>query len=88
MASRKYGTLYVGVTSKPDQRTWQHREGVLAGFNRKYGVKVLVYYEFHATMSAAIAREKQIKEWRRVWKIELIETMNPEWRDLFVELAH
>lgn len=87
MASRKYGTLYIGVTSDIGDRTWQHREGLIAGFTRKYGVKLLVYYEFHETMEDAIRREKQLKEWRRVWKIELIESMNPDWRDLFDELT-
>jgi len=87
MASRKYGTLYVGVTSNLPERAWQHREGIIAGFTKKYGVKLLVYYELHATMEAAIVREKQIKEWRRAWKVELIESMNPEWRDLYDDLV-
>ena len=87
MASRKYGTLYVGVTSNLGERAWQHREGLIAGFTKKYGVKLLVYYELHDTMDAAILREKQIKEWRRLWKIRLIESMNPVWRDLYEELA-
>ena len=87
MASRRYGTLYVGVTSALSERAWQHREGLIAGFTKKYGVKVLVYYEFHETMDAAIVREKQIKEWRRVWKVELIEKMNPKWRDLYAEIV-
>ncbi|MCR4282565.1 MAG: GIY-YIG nuclease family protein [Bauldia sp.] len=87
MASRRYGTLYVGVTSNLSQRAWQHREGLMGGFTRRYGVKLLVYFEFHETMEAAIRREKQIKEWHRAWKIELIESMNPDWRDLYEELA-
>ena len=87
MASRKYGTLYVGVTSNLPERAWQHREGLIAGFTKKYGVKLLVYCEFHDTMEAAIVREKQIKEWRRAWKIELIESMNPEWRNLYDDLV-
>jgi putative endonuclease len=87
MASRRHGTLYAGLTGNPGQRTWQHREGVVPGFTRRYGVKLLVWYEFHDTMVAAITREKQIKEWRRAWKIELIERMNPDWRDLYPDLG-
>ena len=87
LASRRNGTLYTGVTSDLPRRTWEHREGVAEGFTRKYGVKRLFYYELHATMEAAITREKQIKEWRRAWKIRLIESMNPDWRDLFEDIA-
>jgi putative endonuclease len=87
MASRRNGTLYVGVTSNIAQRAWQHREGLTPGFTKKYRVKMLVYYEFHATMETAIRREKQIKEWHRAWKIELIETVNQGWRDLYPDLA-
>jgi putative endonuclease len=87
MASRKYGTLDIGVTSNIAMRAWQHREGILPGFTKKYGIKVLVYYEYHATMEEAITREKQIKEWRRAWKIELIESVNRNWRDLYPDLA-
>jgi putative endonuclease len=83
-----HGTLYVGVTSDLPGRVWQHREGVADGFTKRYGVKRLVWYEVHATMEAAITREKQIKEWKRAWKIELIEAMNPKWRDLFEEIAN
>lgn len=68
-------------------RAWQHREGMIPGFTRRYGIRMLVYYEFHATMEAAIRREKQIKEWRRAWKIELIEGMNRDWRDLYGDLS-
>jgi putative endonuclease len=87
MASRRNGTLYVGVTSNLLMRAWQHREGIVPGFTKKYGVKMLVYYEVHATMEAAITREKQIKEWHRAWKIELIEGMNRGWRDLYWDLS-
>jgi putative endonuclease len=87
MASRRHGTLYIGVTSNIAMRAWQHREGILPGFTKKYGVKMLVYYEFHATMEAAILREKQMKEWHRAWKIELIESVNRPWRDLYGDLA-
>lgn len=86
LASRRYGTLYVGVTSKLGERVWQHREGVAPGFTRKHAVKLLVYNEFHDSIVEAIRREKQIKEWRRAWKIDLIQRMNPTWRDLCDDL--
>ena len=82
LASRRNGTLYTGVTGNLPQRIWQHRNGRIAGFTRKYGVRMLVYFESHQTMPAAIVREKQIKEWRRAWKIALIERDNPSWEDL------
>lgn len=83
LASHYHGTLYVGVTSDLVKRVWQHRNGVIEGFTRRYRVHDLVWYEQHDHMPAAIAREKAIKEWRRAWKILLIETMNPEWPDLY-----
>jgi putative endonuclease len=83
LASRRNGTLYTGVTRYPVQRIWQHKERLVRGFTKKYGVHLLVYIELHAAMPAAIQREKQIKEWKRAWKIELIESVNPEWRDLY-----
>jgi putative endonuclease len=86
MASRRRGTLYVGVTSDLPRRAWEHREGVAEGFTKRYSVKTLVWFELHGTMESAIAREKQIKEWRRLWKVQLIETTNPTWRDLFGEI--
>ena len=82
MASRRNGTLYVGVTSDLLGRIYQHREGVTPGFASKYGVRRLVWFEQHATMEHAITREKQIKKWLRVWKLELIERDNLAWRDL------
>ena len=85
-ASRPRGTLYVGVTSDVSRRMWEHREGLLPGFTRDYGIKLLVYLELHATMDAAITREKQIKKWRRAWKIELITSLNPDWEDLYLRL--
>ncbi len=85
LASRRNGTLYIGVTSDLHQRMAEHKQGLIEGFTKKYGVKLLVYYETHPTMDAAIRREKQLKEWRRLWKIRLIESMNPEWVDLFDE---
>ena len=83
LASRKYGTLYVGVTSDLPGRVFQHRTDMVAGFTKRYGVHRLVYYEPHDDMVAAIHREKQIKRWRRNWKIELIEKENPDWDDLY-----
>ena len=83
LASHYHGTLYVGVTSDLIKRVWQHRNGAIEGFTRRYRVRDLVWCEQHDDMPAAIAREKAIKEWRRAWKIRLIETMNPEWKDLY-----
>ena len=88
MASQRNGTLYAGVTSDLVQRIWQHREGVTGGFTKRYGCKLLVWYEFHATIHGAIAREKQIKGGSRKAKLALIEAMNPDWRDLYPEIAH
>jgi putative endonuclease len=87
MASQRNGTLYVGVTSDPVKRIWNHRNDSTDGFSRRYGVHLLAYYEMHADMPAAITREKQLKKWNRAWKIELIESMNPEWRDLWDEIV-
>jgi putative endonuclease len=86
LASGPKGTLYVGVTSDLVKRVWQHREGVVKGFSMGYGVHRLVWYEQHATMASAITREKAIKAWRRVWKIKLIESVNPNWEDLYPTL--
>lgn len=82
LASRRNGTLYIGVTSNLLQRIRQHREGLIPGFTRGYGVKMLVWFEQHATMDSAIQREKRIKKWNHAWKLELIERDNPDWRDL------
>lgn len=87
LASKRNGTLYVGVTSNLVQRVWQHKEGLAEGFTKKYGVKLLVWYEQHETMQSAITREKAIKEWQRAWKIELIEKENLAWKDLYAELV-
>ena len=87
LASSRNGTLYVGVTSNLPKRVWEHREGLVEGFTRQYGVKQLVWYEVHGEAIAAITREKQIKKWNRLWKLHLIERMNPEWRDLFEEIC-
>ncbi len=86
MASRRNGTLYVGVTSNLSQRSYQHREGLIPGFTLRYGCKTLVWYEVHDDMANAIAREKQIKGGSRRKKLDLIEAMNPDWLDLFESL--
>jgi putative endonuclease len=85
LASKRHGTLYCGVTSDLCSRVVQHKDGAIQGFTKKYGIKSLVWFEYHPAMEAAISREKQIKEWQRGWKIELIEKMNATWRDLFEE---
>ena len=82
MASGRNGTLYTGVTSTLSMRVSQHKLGTFEGFSKTYGCKRLVWYETHGTMREAIQREKQIKRWRREWKLGLIEAANPEWRDL------
>ena len=82
LESKRNGTLYTGVTSDLLGRIHQHRHGIVRGFSRKYGVKLLVWFEQHPTMGSAITREKRIKKWNRAWKLELIEASNPEWRDL------
>jgi putative endonuclease len=86
LASRRNGTLYCGVTSDLIKRVWEHKEGVVQGFTERYGVKTLVWFETHEDVIEAIAREKQIKEWKRAWKLEMIEKANPTWRDLYEEL--
>jgi putative endonuclease len=88
LASRPYGVLYVGVTRQPVQRIWRHRAGQdAAAFTKRYHVHSLVYFELHARMIDAIRREKQIMEWKRAWKIALVESVNPEWRDLWPALT-
>jgi putative endonuclease len=87
MASHRQGTLYTGVTSDLLKRVHEHREGLIDGFTKDYGVHHLVWLEQHATMEHAIVREKRIKKWDRAWKVELIEAENPEWRDLAVDLG-
>ena len=83
LASERNGTLYIGVTSNLPQRIWQHREGLVEGFTKRYSVKMLVWYEMHESMESAIMREKALKKWRRGWKLELIEQSNAQWRDLW-----
>jgi len=86
LASKKNGTLYVGVTSDLIKRVWQHKNDVVEGFTKEHTVHDLVYYEIHATMDSAISREKNIKAWKRAWKLVLIEKENLEWRDLYHDL--
>jgi putative endonuclease len=86
MASRRNGTIYVGVTNNIARRAYEHRNRIGAAFTRKYGVTQLVWYEFYDDVNEAIAREKQLKKWERRWKLELIESFNPTWTDLYETL--
>ncbi|WP_108396237.1 GIY-YIG nuclease family protein [Devosia submarina] len=86
MANRKHGALYTGVTSDLVRRTYEHREGLADGFTKTHGCKHLVWYEVHEDIEAAILHEKRLKKWQRHWKEELIETMNPNWRDMWWEI--
>ena len=83
LASKRNGTLYTGMTDDIAKRVWQHRSGQLKGFASKYNVTLLVWYELHETRESAFLRERRIKEWKRAWKIKLIEEYNPTWRDLY-----
>ncbi len=83
MASRRNGTLYIGVTSNLIKRIWEHKTNVVEGFTKQYGVHILVWYEAHETMESAIKREKALKKWRRKWKTDLVESFNPDWHDLY-----
>ncbi len=87
LASKKIGTLYIGVTSDLLKRISEHRLGLFKGFTRTYNIKKLVYYETHGNIVEAITREKKLKHWNRAWKIQLIEQTNPQWNDLFEEIA-
>jgi putative endonuclease len=87
LASRRNGTLYVGMTDDLVKRIWIHKNEVLSGFTKDYGVKKLVWFEEHDSRESAFHRERQIKKWNRVWKLELIEKTNPAWRDLYDEIA-
>lgn len=86
MASGRNGTLYIGVTSDLLKRTWEHREGIADGFTKRYGCRTLVWFEAHDRIDDAIRREKQMKEWRRAWKLRQIEASNPDWQDLYPTL--
>ena len=83
LASKRNGTLYIGVTSDLIKRIWEHRNDMVEGFTSRYNVHRLVWYELHANMESAITREKRLKNWKRKWKLELIENSNPEWHDLY-----
>ncbi len=83
LSSKKNGTLYTGVTSDLIKRVWEHKNEVVEGFTKHYNVHLLVWFEIHDNMKSAILREKQIKQWKRVWKLRLIEAINPNWIDLY-----
>lgn len=87
ITNRPEGTLYIGVTSNIARRAWEHREGVVEGFSKRYGLKRLVYVEWHESIEDAIRREKRLKKWPRAWKIDLIRKTNPYWRDMYDELV-
>ncbi len=86
LASKKRGTLYVGVTNDLKRRVYEHEEGMIDGFTKQYNVHQLVYFEQTGDINSAIAREKRIKKWNREWKIELIESMNSDWKDLYDDI--
>ena len=88
LASRRHGTLYLGVTNNLGRRVWEHRSKAIPGFSATYGVDRLVWYEGYERIDEAIARERSLKKWRRDWKLTLIEGMNPEWEDLYLGLNH
>jgi putative endonuclease len=83
LSSKRNGTLYVGVTSNLVKRVWEHRNNLVEGFTKRYGVHQLVWYELHENMDSAIKREKRLKDWKRKWKVQLIESTNPNWEDLY-----
>jgi putative endonuclease len=83
LSNKKNGTLYIGVTSNLQKRVWEHKNNMVEGFTKRYGIHRLVYYELHENMTSAIQREKQMKKWNRAWKLELIEMKNPHWSDLW-----
>jgi putative endonuclease len=87
LASKKNGTLYIGVTSDLVKRVWEHKNDLVEGFTKEYGVHQLVYFESHEDMATAIQREKQLKKWNRDWKVQLIEKGNPQWDDLYDSLV-
>jgi len=87
MASKRNGTLYIGVTSNLVKRVWEHKNDMVAGFTKRYGVHQLVWYEIHENMESALTREKRLKDWKRKWKVELIESKNPTWQDLYQLIA-
>ena len=86
LASKKNGTIYIGQTSDLKKRVYEHKEGIVGGFTKRYGVKMLVYFEATEDFEASLQREKRMKEWNRIWKLHLIESKNPAWRDLYNDL--
>jgi putative endonuclease len=88
LASDRNGTLYTGQTDQLAHRTWEHREKIRPGFTSKYSVTKLVWFEAHPTREGAKIRERQIKEWKRVWKLRMIDAFNPEWKDLYLDLQN
>jgi putative endonuclease len=87
LASQRNGTLYTGVTSDLVKRVYEHKHDLADGFTRRYGVKMLVWYELTTDITSAIQREKQIKKWNRLWKLRLVDQSNPEWRDLYSDIV-
>ena len=83
LATKRKGTLYIGVTSDLTKRIWKHKNNLVEGFTKKYHVHQLVWHELHESMESAIVREKRLKDWKRAWKLELIESKNPDWLDLY-----
>ena len=83
LASKRNGTLYIGVTSNLVKRVWEHKNNMIDGFTKRYRIHQLVWYEIHESMESAILREKRLKDWKRSWKLDLIESMNPDWQDLY-----
>ena len=86
-SSQRNGTLYIGITSHLVRRIWEHKEKLIKGFTSEYNINKLVYYEIHENIGTAIQREKRLKEWPRKWKLKLIETMNPDWLDLYDKIV-
>ena len=86
LASKRNGTLYTGVSSNLVKRVWEHRNDLIDGFTKEYNIQKLVWHELHETMESAIAREKRLKKWKRKWKLELIESSNPDWLDLYTTI--
>ena len=87
LASERNGTLYIGMTSDLVKRVWEHKNNLVEGFTKRYNVHHLVWYELHESMSSSIEREKKMKEWKRAWKIRMIEENNPNWNDLYDSIA-
>ena len=83
MTNKRNGTLYIGVTSNLIKRVWEHKNSLAGGFTKRYGLHHLIWYELHETMESAILREKRLKNWKRDWKLKLVEETNPDWRDLY-----